>query len=182
MQGRHARRGSTLSFRQSVNSRVLKLSMVVMIVVAPVQADWLPLVNDGLHDPNSPGVEMLQEPAQALSELPPDTAGNKVQWNEALEQGDIVPRSQLYPETEIEILDQDIIFYETSDMPLVVFPHDKHTAWLDCSNCHDKIFPREAGATQFGMLEILSGRYCGRCHGAVSFPLTECNRCHSLSR
>jgi hypothetical protein len=29
---------------------------------------------------------------------------------------------------------------------------------------------------------ILSGEKCGLCHGAVSFPLTECKRCHSVDR
>jgi hypothetical protein len=32
------------------------------------------------------------------------------------------------------------------------------------------------------MNQILHGEQCGLCHGAVSFPLTECNRCHSVSR
>jgi ribosomal protein L40E len=30
------------------------------------------------------------------------------------------------------------------------------------------------------MFAILQGEFCGRCHGAVSFPLTECRRCHSV--
>jgi hypothetical protein len=29
---------------------------------------------------------------------------------------------------------------------------------------------------------VLSGEKCGLCHGAVAFPLTECNRCHSVQR
>ena len=32
------------------------------------------------------------------------------------------------------------------------------------------------------MMLILQGEKCGLCHGAVAFPLTECLRCHSVSR
>ena len=69
---------------------------------------------------------------------------------------------------------------DTATLRMVLFPHDIHTAWLECSNCHPKIFAEKAGATPVNMLAILQGEYCGRCHGAVSFPLTECNRCHSV--
>ena len=71
---------------------------------------------------------------------------------------------------------------KTGEMPLVLFPHRPHTEWLDCSNCHDKIFVEKVGANQINMFTILSGQHCGQCHGAVAFPLTECNRCHSVPR
>ena len=29
------------------------------------------------------------------------------------------------------------------------------------------------------MVEIGQGQWCGKCHGRVSFPLTDCVRCHS---
>jgi c(7)-type cytochrome triheme protein len=67
-------------------------------------------------------------------------------------------------------------------MPVVLFPHKRHTEWLDCSNCHDKLFKEEIGASHISMFQILAGEQCGVCHGAVSFPLTECNRCHSVLR
>jgi c(7)-type cytochrome triheme protein len=67
-------------------------------------------------------------------------------------------------------------------MPIVRFPHRQHTLWLDCVNCHDHLFKAETGATNFSMLKILEGEQCGVCHGAVSFPLTECFRCHSVAR
>jgi c(7)-type cytochrome triheme protein len=63
---------------------------------------------------------------------------------------------------------------------MVRFPHRQHTLWLDCSMCHEELFKSKAGANQFSMLAMLNGEQCGRCHGAVSFPLTECNRCHSV--
>jgi c(7)-type cytochrome triheme protein len=67
-------------------------------------------------------------------------------------------------------------------LPLVLFPHRPHTEWLDCNNCHDKIFVKKVDANPVNMFAILSGQYCGQCHGAVAFPLTECNRCHSVPR
>jgi c(7)-type cytochrome triheme protein len=66
---------------------------------------------------------------------------------------------------------------------MVRFPHRQHTEWLDCSNCHEKLFISKAGANKgVNMFQVLQGEYCGLCHGAVSFPLTECKRCHSVER
>ena len=146
------------------------------------EPNWKSLKDDGLHDPDNPAIEFLQEPAEALSQLPPDSVGNQVLWNQALQQGYIEPRTNIYPETKIEVIDMDIIMERTGEMPLVLFPHRPHTEWLDCNNCHDKIFIKKAGANPVNMLAILSGNYCGQCHGAVAFPLTECNRCHSVAR
>lgn len=144
-------------------------------------AQWKPLAADGLHDADNPALDLLQEPAEALSQLPLDTAGNNVRWVQALRDGYINPRTNIYPETEVNLLDQDVIMKRTGSANYVRFPHLVHTEWLDCSNCHDHIFARKAGETPMTMLTILAGEYCGRCHGAVAFPLTECNRCHSVA-
>jgi c(7)-type cytochrome triheme protein len=142
--------------------------------------EWRKLGNDGLHDPENELLQYLQQPAEALSALPkggPD--GNQVDWIAALRDGVISPRTNVRPETKINVLDLDIVFTDTAGQPYVVFPHREHTEWLDCANCHPKIFIAKRGANRFGMLDVLNGEYCGRCHGAVSFPLTECKRCHS---
>lgn len=144
--------------------------------------NWLPLDKDGIHDPNSPAIRLLQQPGDALSKLPPDTAGNMVRWVEALEKGAINPRTNIRPETKIRVLDGDILLDLKGGMPIVRFPHRAHTLWLDCSNCHEHLFKSKAGANKISMLAILEGEQCGLCHGAVSFPLTECSRCHSVSR
>ena len=151
---------------------------------APPQdtAPWLPLARDNLHDPNNPSLRFLQQPQEALSVLPSAKEGNHVDWVAALRNGQITPRTNIFPETKITVLDQDVIMEDTAGMPLVLFPHKPHTEWLDCSNCHDKIFKAKKGANDFGMYEILQGKYCGQCHGAVSFPLTQCQRCHSVDR
>ncbi|HIJ84065.1 MAG TPA: hypothetical protein HPQ00_07655 [Magnetococcales bacterium] len=136
--------------------------------------------NDGLHDPQGPAFMELQRPAEALAVLPADTAGNKVLWVKALRDGLIKPRTNIMPETKIQILDMDIIFSNTGDNDFVRFPHRAHTEWLDCANCHEEIFKTKFGATPIKMSAILEGKFCGKCHGAVAFPLSECARCHSV--
>lgn len=151
-------------------------------VVAALAATspWRPLDNDGVHDPKSPAIGQLQEPAQALEPLPRDTAGNLVRWVQALDSGVIAPRSSLWSSAPARVLDQDLIIAKFGSMPAVKFPHRPHTLWLDCSNCHPHPFKDKAGANKFSMMAILDGEQCGLCHGAVAFPLTECNRCHSV--
>jgi len=159
---------------------ILPLSLSFALLAA--EPSWKALAEDGLHDPTSPAIGVLQEPATALSLLPPDTTGNKVSWIRALREHYIEPRTNILPETKIEVLDMDIIMDKTGELPLVKFPHKPHTEWLDCNNCHDKIFIEKVDANPINMFAILSGEYCGQCHGAVAFPLTECNRCHSVAR
>lgn len=160
---------------------VLLLALVSAIAVAS-GPKWRAIANDGVHDPASPAVGMLQEPREALGTLAPDTAGNQVRWMQSLDQGQIQPRTNIHPETKVNLRTTDVLLVNTSVHPLVRFPHRQHTAWLDCSNCHDHLFEQKAGATRIGMMAILMGEKCGVCHGAVAFPLTECNRCHSVVR
>ena len=142
---------------------------------------WQPIARDGVHDPKGPGIRQLQEPREALGVLPPDGAGNQVQWVEALERGVIQPRTNLKPETRFEVRDDAIILNRTGGLPMVRFPHRAHTLWLDCSNCHEQLFVSKAGANRLSMEKMLQGEQCGLCHGAVAFPLTECARCHSVA-
>ncbi len=61
----------------------------------------------------------------------------------------------------------------------VMFPHSIHTYWLSCKNCHPGIFiQKKGGNPEMTMWKILDGKYCGRCHGKIAFPLRECYRCH----
>jgi c(7)-type cytochrome triheme protein len=159
---------------------VCSMGLVMIGVPAAGPALWLSLDKDGIHDPRGPGLAQLQQPAEALAPLPRDTAGNLVRWVQALDSGAITPRSNLLPGTKVRVLDQDLIIAKFGSMPAVKFPHRQHTLWLDCSNCHDSLFKAKAGANKFSMTAILNGEQCGVCHGAVSFPLTECNRCHSV--
>jgi c(7)-type cytochrome triheme protein len=149
-------------------------------VMAAAPSLWIALEKDGVHDPRNPGLAQLQQPAEALAPLPRDTAGNQVRWVEALDSGAIQPRANLWTTAQVRMLDQDLIIAKYGSMPAVKFPHRQHTLWLDCENCHNALFKDKAGATKFSMTAILNGEQCGVCHGAVSFPLTECNRCHSV--
>ncbi len=69
----------------------------------------------------------------------------------------------------------------------VVFSHKVHTSWVNCSICHqkteqrEKIFEKKAGATRVNMVQIKEGKSCGTCHGRVSFPVSDCKRCHAHS-
>lgn len=156
---------------------------VALLPVAYGQT-WTRLKDDGLHDPKSPAVRLKQEPAEALGAIaakaPDQNIGNQVRWVKALELGAINPRTNLWPDTKIRVLDQDIFLDIGGSQAVVRFPHRQHTLWLDCSNCHDAIFKSVAGTTEISMLRILEGDQCGICHGAVAFPLTECARCHSI--
>lgn len=149
--------------------------------------NWKPLAQDGLHDPSNTALSQLQNPAEALSKLPPDTAGNQVNWVKALEQGKITPRTNIYASTKVKELDKkeppDVLMKNTAELSMVRFPHKQHSEFLDCSNCHEGLFKSKAGTTPgFNMFNILQGEFCGRCHGAVAFPLTECKRCHNEPR
>ena len=158
------------------------IALIFCVGTALAQNSWIPLRKDGIHDPKGPAIKQLQEPREALSKLPPDTTGNMVRWVEALQTGAIKPRASLKPGTKVNVLDQDILLNLKGGMPIVLFPHKQHTEWLDCDNCHKGVFEKQTGATKISMLQILAGEQCGICHGAVSFPLTECRRCHSVLR
>jgi c(7)-type cytochrome triheme protein len=168
-----------------MNKQLFLISILYLITYslhAAPPSKWTSLQDDKLHDPNNPALKDLQQPSAALSSLPEDYIGNKVRWVQALREGYIQPRTNLHAETKIRILDLDIIMERTGEMGLVRFPHKEHTEWLDCTNCHNKIFKMKVDATPVNMFAILQGEYCGRCHGAVSFPLVECIRCHSVPR
>ena len=161
---------------------LIALTILFLSNMAVAAGNWRPLNKDDLHDPTSPAIGQLQEPAEALSKLPPDNTGNMVRWVEAIEKGHIEPRSNIFPDTQVKLLDQDILMNLNGGTPIVRFPHRAHTLWLDCGNCHDQLFKPVTGGNQLSMMLILQGEQCGVCHGAVAFPLTECNRCHSVPR
>ena len=60
--------------------------------------------------------------------LPEAREGNQVDWAAALRQGLINPRTNVHPETDVRILDLDILFEETAGQPMVLFPHTAPTS------------------------------------------------------
>ena len=140
-----------------------------------------PLARDGIHDSANDALRRLQEPEMAMEKFPFDRRGS-VNWVEAIDKGVINPRMSLKGDSEMNIMDMDIVFKDTAQMPWVRFPHLAHTRWLDCSNCHPAIFiPQKGGNPEIGMDAIIGGKYCGRCHDKVAFPLWTCERCHSVT-
>jgi c(7)-type cytochrome triheme protein len=182
MAAKQGRRGGMGRMGGRLQLALVLLLLFVSAIAVASGPKWLTIAGDGVHDPAGPAVGLLQEPREALGGLPPDTAGNQVRWMQALEQGQIQPRTNINPETIVNLRTTDVLLTKTSVHPMVRFPHRQHTQWLDCSNCHDHLFEQKAGATPIGMMAILMGQKCGVCHGAVAFPLTECNRCHSVVR
>jgi c(7)-type cytochrome triheme protein len=141
------------------------------------------LKDDGIHDPTVPGLGLLQEPKDAFSALAPGKAGNKIDWVESLQKGKINPRyDHLDAKKEAMPMDLFIVMEVKGSMPNVSFPHQAHTEWLECANCHDEIFKPQKGGNPMSMAEIMLGQKCGVCHGSVAFPVTECRRCHSESK
>ncbi len=139
----------------------------------------------GTGDPDKPASQYFEEGQdwhpQVLKEagLPTDKYG-LVDWAKAVKEGYINPKGTLDPnEEEFPIMDLDIIIEAKSDFVNdVLFPHWIHTYWLRCDVCHPKIFIPERGKNPMTMAEIAQGQWCGRCHGKVAFPLTDCTRCH----
>lgn len=131
-------------------------------------------------DPDNPGKVLLQPPSEALSQLPTDRSG-QVDWIASLYSGKITPRTTLENTAQpMEIRDTAILMKNTQGMPWVRFPHEPHTRWLACSNCHPAIFIAEEGANEITMSQIIQGEKCGRCHGKVAFSDMTCERCHSV--
>ncbi len=119
---------------------------------------------------------------EALKDLPKDFFGNKINWGAAMKDGKIKPKTSL-GEDILELRGNDIVIPVTKYAPHppdVLFPHKVHTLQLECENCHPSPFEKkEGGNPEMNMMKIISGQYCGTCHGKVSFPLEDCFRCHS---
>ena len=110
----------------------------------------------------------------------PKTQLGYVDWVKAITEGVINPKESLAPDYRpMPPIDFDVVFQIEGEIPDVVYPHYPHTIWLDCRNCHPAIFKMQAGSNPVTMEKILRGEFCGRCHGKVAFPISDCKRCHS---
>jgi c(7)-type cytochrome triheme protein len=152
------------------------------LMLAPARRNRPP-VEDGIHDPASPGTALLQPPLRAFQSLPRSELGNYVNWVAALGSKRIQPRwDVLDPKAQAAVMDLNIVREVKGSMPDVVFPHKQHTEWLDCSNCHPAIFTPQKGSNQISMAAIMLGQKCGVCHGKVAFPISECRLCHARQK
>ena len=76
--------------------------------------------------------------------------------------------AQLGIELDVQLIPPAAPFFRAQ------FSHGKHTRWINCSHCH-----QGASSQRTGMLEILAGESCGRCHGTTAFVVEmNCWRCH----
>ncbi len=149
-----------------------------------VDGKAVPIAEDGIHDPmNMTAMFGLQLPEVAMENFPRDSAG-LIDWVQVLKLGHIEPRSDIHGlEPNLKPIDLDILFKDTGAMPHVLFPHRQHTEWLACKNCHPAIFVKKKGANDIKMMDVLTGKYCGVCHGKIAFaPTKNCMRCHSVPK
>jgi c(7)-type cytochrome triheme protein len=133
-----------------------------------------------IHDQSNPDFPRLQRIDDATRQMKRDVVGFP-DWMAALRSGVIAPRAGLSATDKMNVLDLDVVMRNTKEMPYVRFPHQSHTLWLDCSNCHPVPFIPKAGANPVSMSEIFRGQYCGMCHDRVAFiTFFSCDRCHSV--
>jgi len=128
-----------------------------------------------------PPIEFTLDPDSTVALLPRDHAGN-IDWMAALRARVIKPRSSLpgdsiMPgESRFEFA-FDFYFPGPDTLFDAFFPHSAHTQWVDCRQCHGRIFKYQD--TKITMGDIFQGRFCGECHGKVAYPVTTgCERCH----
>ncbi len=124
----------------------------------------------------------------ALSEsgLPLDKYG-LVDWAAAVREGKIEPLwdpGMKQRDTKREERETRILFRTRSEFVAdVLFPHEIHVYWMQCKMCHETeggpIFSESVGKAEIDMAGIREGKWCGRCHGKVAFPISDCNRCHN---
>ncbi|MFC1602234.1 c(7)-type cytochrome triheme domain-containing protein [Pseudomonadota bacterium] len=115
--------------------------------------------------------------------LPKDKFG-LIDWMAIVNEKIIEPRGSLKKGApEIPPFDMNVLIESKGDFVNdVLFPHKAHTYWLKCENCHTGIFIMAKGKNNMTMQGIVEGKWCGRCHGKVAFPLTDCNRCHQTPK
>lgn len=103
-----------------------------------------------------------------------------IDWLELERRGVFKPVLSLDEDFKDEIRDNMILFETTSDfVQNVLFSHKVHSTWIKCATCHPALFKDELAGNNVKMLEISRGRFCGHCHGKVSFTFADCLRCHT---
>ena len=117
--------------------------------------------------------------ALTLPSMPKDKFG-LIDWIKMADEKIINPASSLdVNKVDVPPFDMNVEIQAKGDFVKdVIFRHKTHTYWLSCENCHTGIFQMAKGANHMSMVGIVEGKWCGRCHGKVSFPLADCTRCH----
>lgn len=122
------------------------------------------------------------EKVDRLTWLPESRYGNQVDWNAALEDGDIKPIFCLNAETcksfDFSAPEEIEMAITVENVPPVIFPHAKHTFWLDCLNCHRGNLVNRGGEVKFLEQGQYRREFCEGCHSKIAFPMDNCMRCH----
>lgn len=158
----------------------------VLDVPPPRPAQAAPAARAGARagagaDSVRPAPELSLHADSVRGMLPRDAAGN-IDWAAALREGVIRPRPVLPGRPAPAEPGFQFKFDFTYQGPDTTFdarfPHSTHTEWLDCQQCHPRIFPYRNTPVTMG--DIFMGKFCAECHGKVSFPVaTGCERCHT---
>lgn len=128
--------------------------------------------------PGPPYAKENRNPDVVMKDLPRD-AVDAIDFVKSFKDNLIKPRGSLDPNApEVPPFPFDVEIPAVGAMPNVIFPHFPHTFWLDCANCHPNIFIMKKGSNPISMVKIVNGEFCGRCHGRIAFPISNCTRCH----
>lgn len=126
-----------------------------------------------------PVLETTLDPDSVLAMLPRDVIGH-ADWVAAQRAGLMRPRPAIGArfEDSAPAFGFDFYFPGKDTSFDASFPHSAHTQIIACAQCHGPIFRYRN--VKYQMQDLLAGRYCGACHGKVSFPLVSgCERCHA---
>lgn len=107
-----------------------------------------------------------------------------IDWLELKKRQAFKPLMELKGVTDHEgTRDNKILFVSKSDfVDNVLFDHKVHSDWINCSSCHPRLFKDKLAENNIKMVEMSKGRYCGQCHGKVSFTFANCKRCHNSAK
>ena len=137
--------------------------------VAPQDAIGAPL----------PLLETTLDADSVLALMPRDSIGH-ADWVAALRLGLMRPRPAIGARFEDSpaTFGFDFFFAGKDTSFDATFPHSAHTQIIACAQCHGRLFRYRN--VKYKMQDLLEGRYCGACHGKVSFPVVSgCERCHT---
>ncbi len=147
---------------------------------APKPVDGLRKFEDphNLPTPGPPYNRQNSNPNVVMKGIPKEATGVE-DWVKAFKEDIVHPHESLDLNKKlVPPLKFDVEIPAMGSMPNVIFPHEPHTFWLDCTNCHPGIFMMKKGGNPISMVKIVNGEFCGRCHGRIAFPIANCTRCH----
>ncbi len=122
--------------------------------------------------------------AKMTEGFPRERFGNGIDWEKLEAVGGIHVSDYLegvsIKRTPLSVQKDFALTTKEAGMPDIIFSHKKHTIWNGCEVCHPEIFIGvKKGMTKYSMPDLYDSKYCGVCHGAVAFPLLDCQRCHT---